>query len=74
MPPKSVICIASDGTQHKFRSWAIGRDQEGKIVSMAAFAQPLEFESWMIDAIDKALRMRQKLGHLFESFMEQTED
>ena len=56
-----VICIASDGTEHRFMTWEMVRDNFGKVVALAE-KHPLNFHSWIIDQLDKAIRLRNALG------------
>lgn len=50
-----VICAASDGANHTFRGWEIGRDPQGRCVSLVSQPDGGIYESWMLDCIDKAI-------------------
>jgi len=54
---EGVIVLASDGKDHLFRSWEIGRDASGRCVSLTYTDSPAGFESWMSEALDRALAM-----------------
>jgi hypothetical protein len=59
---EGVICLASDGQEHLFRSWEIGRDNAGRCVSLTYTEKDGAYESWMIEALDRALAL-QRLKH-----------
>lgn len=60
---EAVICLASDGAQHRSRCWEIGRDKAGRCTSLAGIEMPMTgFESWILDALDFALNLRRQLG------------
>jgi len=55
---EGVVCLASDGKEHVFRAWEIGRDQSGCCVSLTYTESPGRYESWMVEALDRALEMQ----------------
>lgn len=52
---QAISCMASDGTTRRFQAWQIGRDAQGRCVSLAGEEKPREFNSWIIDALDNAM-------------------
>lgn len=52
-----VICAASDGMNRSFRAWEIGRDPQGRCISLASQPAAGTYESWMLDCVDKALQV-----------------
>lgn len=61
-----VICCASDGAKHDFRSWQIGRDPQGRCVSLASQNNEGIYESWMMDCVDKAIQVAE-MKRIFQS-------
>lgn len=68
-----VICLASDGQEHRFHTWKIGRDRHGFCVSLSGGAnQGQQQKSWMIEALDKAMEMRDHMEAMKKEIMDGT--
>lgn len=53
---EAIVAVASDAEDHLMHCWKIGRDTQGRCVSLAKDTKPVDgFESWMVDALDRAL-------------------
>jgi hypothetical protein len=54
---EAVLCLASTGTEHKFSSWVIERDAEGRCANLVEHKEPGQFTSRMTNALDKAMEL-----------------
>lgn len=55
---EGIVIIASDAKEHIFEAYDIVRDQEGTCIELKLLAKPDGFESWITDAIDRALLLK----------------
>ena len=67
-----VVCLASDGDEHLFYSWKIGRDRRGYCVSLTGESKPWGQQdgSWMIEALDKAMQLKDHMEAMKKEIME----
>lgn len=55
---EGIVLIVSDGKERLFNTWEIIRGQDGKCIELKAPEEQFKgFESWITDALDKALML-----------------
>lgn len=54
---EGIVLIASDGTEHLFECWEIVRGPDGICAELDKKESPKGFESWITDALDRALTL-----------------
>jgi hypothetical protein len=52
---ENILCVVSTGTEQKFSAWLIERDASGNCAKLIENKEPGRFESWMTEALDKAM-------------------
>jgi hypothetical protein len=52
-----VLSVVSTGTEQKFSAWMIERDASGNCAKLIENKESGKFESWMIEALDKAMHL-----------------
>jgi hypothetical protein len=68
---EAIVCLASNGKERIGRGWVINRDSQGRCVSLTSQPEGLGFESWMLDAIDKAMEVRAIKDKMMEDFRDE---
>lgn len=56
---EGIVLIASDGKERLFNCWEIIRDKEGTCIELRLQEEAKGFESWIIDALDRAILLNQ---------------